>query len=484
MRSLFIKIFLWFGVAMALVSFASFLSAVATESHPLPLSMPLLRFLVKSPPSEGHLKIRPGSFAGNWVSVAGNTLRLSGRTAVEIYESRGETALLDYIDELEKTVGIQLFVFNEQKEQLTALPVSEQVEELSRHHIKDGLDYKRSGESIFTAQQITGSSGKGYTLIAEFHARHFFTRDFRSMATNLIFIFFTAVGVCYWLARYIAMPISKLGVAARRLADGDLKVRVGAVLGRRSDEISDLGKDFDQMAERIESLIGSQKRLLRDISHEFRSPLTRLTLALEIARQRGGQEAENALDRIELEAERLNALIGKLLMLARLESGADQIEMAPVDMAELLEELTADADFEARGRNCKVKVVSTKNCLVKGSRELLRSAIENVLRNAVRHTAENTEVTVALRLETDGGSPRAEIEVRDKGPGVPEASLADLFSPFYRVGDARDRKQGGTGLGLAITERAVRLHGGRVWAANAAGGGLSVKIDLPAIQSV
>ena len=348
------------------------------------------------------------------------------------------------------------------------------------HHRRDGLDYKRTGESIFTAQQLTGPSGRQYTLIAGFPARRFLTRDYSFVAMNLSIILITAGGVCYWLARYIARPISKLGSAARHLADGDLKVRVGAVLGRRRDEIGELGKDFDLMAERIESLIGSQKRLLRDISHEFRSPLTRLTLALEIARRREGQEAINALERIELEAGRLNALIGELLMLARLESGAEEPDRAPVDMMELIEELVSDADFEARGRNCEVRVVSAENCFVSGTRELLRSAVENVLRNAVRHTAEETAVTVDLRCKKEGDSLRAVIEVSDKGPGVPEESLPDLFSPFYRVGDARDRRLGGTGLGLAITERAVKLHGGQVRAANSSGGGLIVTIDLPA----
>jgi two-component system sensor histidine kinase CpxA len=478
MRSLFIKIFLWFWVAMALISVASFLSAVATESPPF-VSMPWLRNLLNSPPG-GHLKLRSGSFAGHWISLAGNSLRLSGQIAAEVYERNGKVALSGYIYELEDMVGVDLFLFDDHGDELTGGPVSEEVRELSGHHIRSGLDYRRSGDSIFTAQQFTGPSGRDYMLIAKLPARHFLTRDPSSQAMNLLFIFVTAGGVCYWLARHISRPISKLGAAARRLADGDLKVRVGAVLGRRSDEISDLGKDFDQMAERIESLIGLQKRLLRDISHEFRSPLTRLTLALEIARQRGGQEAVNALARIELEAQRLNALIGKLLMLARLESGVEQIEMEPFDVGELLEELAADADFEARGRNCRVRVASTGNCLVRGSRELLRSAIENVLRNAVRHTAENTEVKVALRMEKDGGPASVGIEVSDEGPGVPEASLADLFSPFYRVGDARDRKEGGTGLGLAITERAVRLHGGSVRAANGPNGGLVVKIDLPA----
>ncbi len=478
MRSLFVKIFLWFWVAMALISFASFLSAVATESHSF-FAMPWLRFFVR-PPIEGHLKMQSGSFSGHWMSVAGNSLRLAGQTAIGIYERDGKTTLLDFFNELERAVHIRFYLFDEQNVQLTGWPIPEEVRELSLRHLHDGLDYKRSDESILTVQQLIDPSGKQYTLIARLPARHFLTRDYSLLAMNLLIILITAGGVCYWLARYICMPIGKLGAAARHLADGDLKVRVGAVLGRRRDEITELGRDFDLMAERIESLIGSQKRLLRDISHEFRSPLTRLTLALEIARRRDGQDAINALDRIELEAGRLNALIGKLLMLARLESGAEEIDRALVNMAELIEELVTDADFEARGRNCKVRFVSPENCFVPGTRELLRSAIENVLRNAVRHTAEDTEVMVTLSCRTEGKSLRAVIEVRDKGPGVPEESLADLFCPFYRVGDARDRKQGGTGLGLAITERAAKLHGGQVRAANVPGGGLSVTIDLPA----
>jgi two-component system sensor histidine kinase CpxA len=510
MRSLFVKIFLWFWVAMALIAFASFLSAVATESHPF-FTMPWLRFVVR-PPVEGHLRMNSGSLAGNWMSVAGNSLRLSGQAAVQIYERDGEKALRDYITELERAVRIRFFLFDGQKEQLTGQPIPEEVRELSSHRIEDGLDFKRSGESIFTAQQITGPSGKEYTLVARLHTRHFLMRDYRSFAANLVIIFITAGGVCYWLARHITRPIRNLGAAARRLAAGDLKVRVGTLMGRRHDEITELGRDFDQMAERLETLLGSQKRLLRDISHEFRSPLTRLSLALEIARRPGGHDAANALERIELEAGRLNALIGKLLMLARLESGAEQVGTEPVNLAELVEELAADADFEARGRNCRVRVESAENCSVPGNRELLRAAVENVLRNAVRHTAEDTEVIVSLRwavglparIATPGTAPgfkpsgaepahpssgsadsprRAVIEVCDRGPGIPEASLADIFSPFYRVEDARDRKQGGSGLGLAITERTIRLHRGQVRAENLPRGGLKVTIELPAKSS-
>jgi len=482
MRSLFVKIFLWFWVGMALVSFVSLLSAVATESSPF-LAVPWLRFFVR-PPVEGQIKMESGYFAGHSLGVMGNCLRLSGQSAIEIYERDGKAALLDYFRELEKVVRIRIFLFDANKGEITGEPVPGEALELSSRSRSEVLDFKRSGDSIFLSQQLSGSRGDEYTLVASLHARHFLPRNYSFLTVNLIFILITAGAVCYWLARYISNPICKLGAATRRLADGDLKVRVGALLPKRRDEIADLGKDFDLMAERIESLVISQKRLLRDISHEFRSPLTRLTLALEIARQRGGQDAINALARIELEAQRLNALIGNLLMLARLESGVEEVDPEPVNMSELIEELVTDADFEAGGRNCSVRVVSNENCFVLGSKELLRSAVENVLRNAIHYTAENTEVTVALGSRMEEGSLRAIVEVRDRGPGVPEESLANLFYPFYRVGDARDRKQGGTGLGLAITARAARLHGGSVKAVNAPGVGLSVAFDFPAKSSV
>lgn len=478
MRSLFGKIFLWFWVGMALISSVSLLSAVATESSPF-LAAPWLKYFIH-PPAEGQIRMESGSFSGHYIGVIGSCVRLSGQSAVEVYERFGRQAFTDYLDTIEKTFRINFFLFDPKQEQITNRPVPEEVSELSSHQENDTLDYRKSGEWTFISQRITSSRGNDFTIVARIPTRHFAMRNYGSLAVNLFFILVTAGGVCYWLARYITRPILKLGAAARQLADGDLKARVGSVLGRRRDEIAKLGNDFDMMAERIESLMTSQKRLLRDISHEFRSPLARLTLALEMVRERDGQEAANALDRIGLEAERLNVLIGNLLMLARLESGEEEVNRTSVDMEELVEELVDDASFEARGRNCSVKLASTGDCYVMGTRELLRSAVENVVRNAIRYTAENTEVTVSLACKTKADGLRVVVKVRDQGPGVPEESLENLFYPFYRVGDARDRKQGGTGLGLAITERAAKLHGGRVRAANAPGGGLIVTIDLPA----
>jgi signal transduction histidine kinase len=256
-------------------------------------------------------------------------------------------------------------------------------------------------------------------------------------------------------------------------------VRVGPGIGRRSDELADLAHDFDAMAGRIEALISAQQRLLGDISHELRSPLTRLNLSLAIARRNAGEAASGEHDRIEAEAARINTLIDQLLMLTRLESGVEEVEDESIYLTQLVQETVADADFEAQNLNRAVRIVESDESLVTGSRLLLRSAVENVVRNAVRYTAEGTAVEITLRVEDAGDDSTAVISVRDHGPGVPEESLDDLFRPFYRVTEARDRQSGGTGLGLAITERAVRLHGGAVKAVNAPGGGLLVEIRLP-----
>jgi two-component system sensor histidine kinase CpxA len=233
------------------------------------------------------------------------------------------------------------------------------------------------------------------------------------------------------------------------------------------------------MADRIESLLTSQRTLLRDISHELRSPLARLNVALELCRQRCDAESGKSLDRIERESERLNQLIGQIMILNRYESGIPLPDMTGIDLAKLIREITDDADFEARSSNRAVKLVDYEVSTVMGSEESLRRAVENVVRNAVRYTVEGSEVEVSLRRERDGNASYVSITVRDYGPGVPEDEIAHLLKPFYRIGEDRDRLTGGAGLGLAITEAAVRFHGGSVKASNAPGGGLIVEIQLP-----
>jgi signal transduction histidine kinase len=284
---------------------------------------------------------------------------------------------------------------------------------------------------------------------------------------------------CYWLARYLATPLFKLRTTTNQLAEGNLGARVSTKLAKRRDEVGQLGRDFNAMAERLEGMVKAQQRLLGDISHELRSPLARLGVALGLARQRSGAEASGALDRIERESDNLNEMISQLLALTRLESGTDGRKRTEVDLTALVREVAHDADYEARSVNRSVQVVSSDNCSINGVEELLRSAVENVVRNAVRYTPEGTAVEVALRKQNGNGNNFAVISVRDRGKGVPEEALEKIFRPFYRTEDARDRQSGGgTGLGLAITERAVRMHGGSVQAMNAADGGLSIEMRL------
>jgi two-component system sensor histidine kinase CpxA len=254
---------------------------------------------------------------------------------------------------------------------------------------------------------------------------------------------------------------------------------VNEKLLKRRDEIGHLGRDFNVMAGRIESLVEAQRRLLGDISHELRSPLARQGVALGLARRRAGPEATSALDRIEREGERLNELIGQLLALSRLESGTDGLKNVKIDLSGLIQDVVDDADYEARSGNRSVSLVNHEPCQLVGVPELIRSAIENVLRNAVRHTEKGTAVNVSLVAEPDHGARWATIKVRDHGKGVPENTIKEIFRPFYRVEDARDRTTGGTGLGLSIAARAVRLHHGTIKASNAKDGGLVVEIRLP-----
>ena len=285
--------------------------------------------------------------------------------------------------------------------------------------------------------------------------------------------------VCFLLARYLTAPLGRLRRATEAYAAGDLSARVAPTLGTRQDEVADLAHAFDHMAQRLQELMASQRQLLSDVSHELRSPLARLQVALGLARQRVAGQADAEFDRIERESERLNDLIGQLLSLAKLEASTAPSTREAVDLAELLASIASDADFEARASRHRVAITRSEPAVIQGEARLLHSALENIVRNAVRYTPEDTSVN--LSLERDREKPDSwRIVIRDQGPGVPDEMLPRLFEPFVRVGDARDRASGGYGLGLAIAQKAVRLHGGEVSARNEPAGGFSVVVTLPA----
>ena len=452
--SLFLKIFLWFWLAMTLVGGALVLSSELTRDEvPIP----------------------------RW---RGTAVSFYAERSVELLQEGGRDALDDYLQRLERTSRIRASVFDSRGQEVSGqTPPPGAVELVTRARRSGAVELQRAGGSMLAARSGVAPDGKSYTIVAQVPGPlRRLSAEPADLAVRLLAVLLTGGLVCYGLARYLTAPVSQLQKTVREMSVGNLSARVGATLESRGDEFADLGREFDLMAERLEGLIDSQRRLLSDISHELRSPLARLTVALELARKRSGAEARTSLDRIEREAERMNQLIGQLLRLAQLANNADTGEETPrtrVQLATLVREVASDADFEAGSQNRGVTMTETEECVTVGSEGLLRSAIENIVRNALRYTDEETEVEVSLRCQQIQNQDCATIVVKDHGPGVPEEVLDDLFRPFYRMGDARDRQSGGTGLGLAIAERIVRLHGGTVTATNASDGGLQVEILLP-----
>jgi two-component system sensor histidine kinase CpxA len=249
------------------------------------------------------------------------------------------------------------------------------------------------------------------------------------------------------------------------------------VVERRHDELGDLVRDFDAMASRIEELVSRQRQLISDVSHELRSPLARLYVALDLGRERKGDDP--AFDHMEKDIGLLNVMIGRLLTVARLDTSAPPVPMTPVNLTEMVSQVVCDADFESRERNGSIQLTAHEQFFVKGDAKLLQSAIENVVRNAISYTEPGTDVEVLLQSEKRSNTSFVRLTVRDHGPGVSDLDLVKIFQPFYRVSDARDRQSGGAGLGLAIAERVIRVHGGTIRAENVTPRGLQIEILLP-----
>ena len=283
--------------------------------------------------------------------------------------------------------------------------------------------------------------------------------------------------ICFLLTRYLTAPIVGLREMSQKLAAGDLSARTGSGLVQRRDEIGDLVRDFNAMASRIEELISRQRQLISDVSHELRSPLARLNVALDLSRERKGDDP--AFEQMEEDIHILDDLIGRLLTIAKLDMSAPQVPMVELDLSEVVAQVARNAEFESKEPNGAIRLTSAGKYIVRGNAELLHSAIENVIRNAIRYTESGTSVEVRMDRVSSSSGTEIRLVVRDHGPGVPESELKNIFQPFYRLTDARDRQSGGTGLGLAIADRVVRIHGGTIRAENAAPRGLKIEIILP-----
>ncbi|MEJ2107906.1 MAG: ATP-binding protein [Acidiferrobacteraceae bacterium] len=459
MGGLFWKIFLSFWAALVLFSAATIWTASSYLEHT----------------RHQRLATRPHERMASYFHQA--------RRAID---HGGIKGLKTWAHDVDLREPIPLLVLDSKGEDLLGRPVPPRLAERIRRYNQIGVGHRDFGENdhhmprwLRHGIEVPGM-GTVY-LIPDFQSvtlGRVLSRP-RVIALPVVVAALVSGLVCLLLARYLTAPVTRLRTATRRFANGDLSQRVGATLGNRRDEIADLARDFDHMAERLDALLASHRQLLRDASHELRSPLARLQVALGLTRQRGGEAIADELDRMEQEIERLNELVGQLLSLARMESGVAEFQRERVDLTSIVETVADDAAFEARARDCDVRVTQLDPVVVEGNEALLHSAIENVVRNAVAYTAPGTTVEISVARQADRPD-RCAITVRDHGPGIPEAMLEKVFEPFARLDEARDRSTGGYGLGLAIADRAVRVHGGTIQATNHPDGGVRMRIELPA----
>lgn len=436
MGGLFWKIFLWFWLAMVcLLAALAFASARFFEREGLPDLQQRL---------------------------------LTQQAATGVLLARGNPELLaPWLAALQENLGVDAYLLDPAGREVLGRTLPASLADLAGPGNETRLRLR--GNELDIGLPVAGPAGEPYRWLVQAPRITLLVSqaDPRLRGRRLLIVILVSGAVCLLLARYLTRPLRRLRDATRALAAGDLDSRAGPLVGRRRDEIAELAVDFDLMAERLGKLLAAQQRLLRDVSHELRSPLARLQIAVGLLQREG--LPETALARVEREIARLEALIQQLLTLARLEAGETPHREA-VDLRQLLEAVRDDANFEASADHA-VALTDGATVAVMGDPQLLHSALDNVVRNALAHTPRGTPVEITL---TEQGN-KALIQARDAGPGVAPEALPHLFEPFYRAGG----NAGGSGLGLAIAARAVRLHGGEIIAANAPAGGLQVEIRLP-----
>jgi len=443
-RGIYLKIFLWFLLAMLVTSGTVFLVTVAAHWQ---------------------------SLGPSWMI---GVLDQYARSAVKIYEHGGKDRLAEYLQEIKDASFLESTLLDPQGHDIVGRGIPAGAEEVLAKARATGETQFHIG-LLWTGAAVDDRPVGEYILVAKVDIPYGFLLGGAIGVTVLQWLLPAVAGAlfCLILARHIAAPIRTLQGVAGRIADGELSVRAAPAMKSRRDELADLARDFDRMAERIQALLRKQQELLGDISHELRSPLTRANVSLELIR-RGNTDA---VERMQSDLNLLNTLIGQILTLTRLQTRADHVEV-PVNLRSILESVAEDARFEVEEDGKSVVISRADDCWLKGDPALLRSCIENVVRNAIYYTKARTEVSLSLEL-VGHGSEVARILVSDHGDGVPPEALDHIFEAFYRVTEAREHKTGGTGLGLSIVQKIVTAHGGSIRALNRPGGGLDIEIQFP-----
>ena len=414
-----------------------------------------------------------------------STLASLGETAVDLYESEGANAYRQWQRHASRSQHFRAALIDAEGNHVlsrpTPRPLHDLLEQVKREQTRTTIiDLPRLAVALPVSYE-----GRTYYWLASSHLpADAAQQGSREMLMVRVAITLLVILLISWLlTRMFTRPIRQLQQSSKELGGGNMDARTPESVSSRRDELGDLARSFDHMAEALAGLLNSHKQLIRDISHELRSPLARLQVALELARNEAGDRAVDELDRIGIETERLNELIGEVLTLARFEQGAVQAQHESLQLHEILQNLLEDATFEAEAEHKQVSPLNMEECIVKGDPLWISRALDNVIRNAIRHTRENGSVEVSLLCKNRD----AMITIRDFGDGVDGNLLSDLFEPFFRASQARERhntqKASGYGLGLAIAKRAIELHHGTIFASNHPQGGLEVTITLPVVNA-
>jgi two-component system sensor histidine kinase CpxA len=414
-----------------------------------------------------------------WVQPERRAVPALARYSAWRYSKNGQDGLRELFHDITLNNRSAYWLFDDKMNELSgsALP-SDAPEAIQRAFQNEGIATTRHG--TFIAEKTSDSKGRNYIFVGEFFSPPLLRSLPGSVLLAILFTSLLTSLLCAALAQYITRPILRLRDAAHAIARGNLDARAGLSGSTRRDEIADLVKDFDTMAGEIRDLVQSNKRMLMGASHDLRSPISRIRVALSLASTAPEPERNELLGRIEVELLRLNGMIEQILTVARLESGQLKPISEPLSLNRVIGEAVEDARFEASQSD--VEVVYDENwpeVIVSGDENMLRSAFENVLRNAIFYSGVDGSVQLSVAMVQGV----AKVSVRDNGPGVPDGALPKLFDPFYRVDDARGTATGGSGLGLSIVSGAVKFHSGSVRACNLQPHGLEIIIELPIAAS-
>jgi two-component system, OmpR family, sensor histidine kinase CpxA len=450
MRSLYWKIFLsfWLATILTIITTAWVTSEIAQKSS---------------------IPARERVFMDSYANAA-----------VATFESGRHAALEKWLAQTGASRQMTLYLLSSTGEIIGNQTPPEIVKQITTNLVKEELDdgLLKFGD-IIVSHEILSTSGRAYrlTAVSDKPLAHFVEIPWAGLTIRLTIAILISGLICYLLSIYLTQPLRSLRMAAKSIGTGKLNTRVGRFKGHRRDEIAELSGEFDRMASQLESLINSKERLLQDISHELRSPLARLQIAIELGRKKATQASEIEFSRMEIECLRLNTLIKEILEYARLEKSATELNKTLINLPTLLNRIIDDANFELGSLKPGIILHNSLDCDLYLDERLIHRALENIIRNALSYSLPNAKVGIIVHLVES--SKEIHIDIEDNGPGVPEEQLNKIFNPFYRVDTSREKKTGGYGLGLSIAQQAIKLHKGAILAKNLPGGGLLVRIILP-----